>query len=183
MRAASYEELLKRNAELERENAELKRENAELKAENTMLCERLKDLELKVANLLNQSSRTSHQAPSKDQKRYPKLRGESKRKQGGQKGHKGHTLELVNDPDEVLYCRVEQEQCSCGYALKDVRGVPGERAQVFDLPQVRLDSKLPSTFGKSRCAQSVGGCIGGTTHRESRVARVMERGTRGYRVT
>jgi transposase len=132
MLSASHEELLKRNAELERENAELRAENATLR-------EQFKELERKLARLLNQSSRTTHQAPSTDKKRYPKLRGKSKRKQGGQKGHKGHTLELVKDPDKVVHCPVERDQCSCGHALTDVRGVPGEHAQVHDLPKVRLE--------------------------------------------
>jgi transposase len=132
MSVASYEELLERNAELERENAELR-------AEVVLLRERLTDLEQKLAILLSQSSRTSHQPPSQDKKRYPKLRGKSKRKPGGQKGHKGHSLELLDKPDEVVHCQVEREQCGCGHFLADVAGVAGERAQVFELPQVRLE--------------------------------------------
>jgi len=84
-------------------------------------------------------SRTSHQPPSQDQRRYPKLRNKSERKRGGQRGHKGHTLEFVSDPDKVVNCRLETEHCSCGHPLIDLDGVPGERAQVFELPRLRLE--------------------------------------------
>jgi predicted nuclease with TOPRIM domain len=134
MSVASYEELLEQNVELRRKNAELERENAELRAEVALLRGRLTDLEQKLAILLSQSSRTSHQPPSSDKKRYPKLRGKSKRKPGGQKGHKGHSLELLEKPDEVVLCEVERELCSCGHFLAEVAGVAGERAQVFELP-------------------------------------------------
>lgn len=77
--------------------------------------------------------------PSQDQKRYPKLRDKSECKRGGQRGHKGQTLEFVNDSDKVVNCRLETEHCSCGHPLTDLAGVPGERAQVFELPRLRLE--------------------------------------------
>ena len=39
----------------------------------------------------------------------------------------------------VVHCQVETEVCPCGHQLTNVTGVPGERAQVHDLPKVRLE--------------------------------------------
>ncbi len=120
----------------------MEQENTLLKAEVAALQERLTEVERRLAKLLTQDpklqseelvqgrtlrvrSRTSHQPPSQDQKRYPKLRDKSERKQGGQRGHKGQTLEFVNDPDKVVNCRLETEHCSCGHPLTDLDGVPG----------------------------------------------------------
>jgi len=61
--------------------------------------ERLRSLE----SVLNQNSRNSSKPPSTDfiqGKPNPKsLRKKSDKKPGGQDGHPGTTLEMVNDPD------------------------------------------------------------------------------------
>jgi len=64
------------------------------------LTERLTALESR----LNQNSRNSSRPPSTDffikEKPNPKsLRKKSKKKAGGQEGHPGTTLDMVNDPD------------------------------------------------------------------------------------
>ena len=61
------------------------------------------------------------------------LREKSGKPSGGQIGHKGHTLEMANEPDSV----VEHQPyfCTrCGNELSDVEGEVVEIRQVFDIP-------------------------------------------------
>jgi transposase len=109
-------ELRARVAALEAENAELKRR-------------------------LGMNSTNSSKPPSSDSpfaKPAPKsLRRKSGRKPGGQPGHPGATLALVEDPDERR--RHEPGPCTvCGASLTDAPEVGMERRQVFDLPPIMV---------------------------------------------
>ncbi len=102
---------------------ELRAENAELKRQ------------------LGQDSRNSSKPPSSDSpfaKPAPKsLRRKSGRKPGGQPGHLGSTLALVDKPDERL--RYEPGPCTgCGADLAEAPEVGMERRQVFDLPPMTV---------------------------------------------
>jgi transposase len=127
---ADIAELRAENAELRAENAELRAENAELRAENAELRRRL-----------GMDSTNSSKPPSSDSpftKPAPKsLRGKTGRKPGGQPGHRGQTLELVTDPDEVIVH--EPAACSgCGGGLAGAAAAGVTRRQVFDLPPVKV---------------------------------------------
>lgn len=106
--------------------------------------ERIEQLESEVAELRRQlglNSRNSSKPPSSDSpfvKPAPRsLRRRSGRKPGGQPGHPGSTLALVNDPDELL--RHEPGPCSgCGADLSGAPEVGVQRRQVFDLPPIRV---------------------------------------------
>jgi transposase len=123
----------------------------DLAVENTELRAMVSDLRLvvevlrgEVAELkrrLGQDSRNSSKPPSSDSpftKPAPKsLRGTSGRKPGGQPGHPGSTLALVEDPNERK--RHEPGPCSgCGASLADAPEVGLERRQVFDLPPMTV---------------------------------------------
>lgn len=87
---------------------------------------------------LNQNSQNSHRPPSSDgQKKKPALPKKKKGKRGGQLGHQGKTLEMVDAADYVESS--EPEQCKCGYDLSGVRKYIKERRQVFDLPPAQLE--------------------------------------------
>jgi transposase len=127
--AAQIDLLSARVAALEAENAALRAENAALKAENQALRARLAT-----------NSRNSGKPPSSDGpgvKPHPKSqRSPSGRKPGGQPGHVGHTLGLVEQPDDVQvhspsHCR------GCGRNLEQVPVARRERRQVVDLPPVK----------------------------------------------
>lgn len=110
--------------------AGLQAEIAELRAENAELKRRL-----------GQNSQNSSKPPSSDSpfaKPVPKsLRRKSGRKPGGQPGHRGSTLALVDDPDERK--RHEPGPCTgCGADLADAPEVGVERRQVFDLPPITV---------------------------------------------
>jgi hypothetical protein len=101
-------------------------------------------LQAEVADLkrqLGQNSRNSSKPPSSDSpfvKPAPKsLRGKSGKKPGGQPGHPGSTLALVDDPNERL--RHEPGPCTgCGADLANAPEVGVERRQVFDLPPMTV---------------------------------------------
>lgn len=133
---ASHEELvvlvrqlIDRVTFLEARVKELEAENVALRTENQALRARL-----------GTNSRNSSKPPSSDGpgvKPHPKSqRKASGRKTGGQPGHVGHSLRLVEDPDDVKvhtpsHCR------ACGQNLEEVPVVRRERRQVVDIPPVK----------------------------------------------
>jgi transposase len=123
---------------LREENRTLKALVAELlplKEQVAQANARIKDLE----DRLGKDSRTSSKPPSSDGlARLPRsARRPSGKRPGGQAGHLGHTLKIVEQPDEVVRHRPKVcRQCSA-----DLSAVPGsvtERRQVLDVPEIRL---------------------------------------------
>jgi transposase len=118
----------------------------------------------RVRALEGQQAKDSHNSslpPSSDRfVRPPKsLRKKSGKKPGGQKGHRGHHLQQVQIPDEVLIHAVER----CEHCQQDLREQPGEvpeRRQVMDLPTKRLwvtehwveEKQCPACFHLTRAA-------------------------------
>ena len=106
--------------------------------------EQIEQLKVEVADLrrqLDQNSQNSSKPPSSDSpfaKPAPRsLRGKSARKPGGQPGHPGSTLALVDNPNKRQ--RHEPGPCTgCGANLADAPEVGMERRQVFDLPPVTV---------------------------------------------
>ena len=88
---------------------------------------------------LAKDSRTSSKPPSSDGlARLPRsARRPSGMRPGGQAGHPGYTLSLVEQPDEVVHHRPKV----CSQCREDLSAVPGsvaERRQVLDVPEIRL---------------------------------------------
>jgi transposase len=108
----------------------LRAEIADVRAENAELKQRL-----------GQNSRNSSRPPSSDspfaKPVLKSLRRKSGRRPGGQSGHPGSTLALVDDPNERK--RHEPGPCrGCGADLTDAQEVGMERRQVFDLPPMTV---------------------------------------------
>lgn len=101
------------------------------------LAERIQDLEDQLAK----NSRNSGKPPSSDglSKPAPKsLRKRRRKKSGGQAGHIGYTLRLVEKPDHVDFHPVEN--CHyCRRSLKRVKAICYEKRQVFDVPRVQIE--------------------------------------------
>ena len=88
---------------------------------------------------LGQNSQNSSQPPSSNVFVKPKSqRKKSGRARGGQKGHPGRTLKMIDTPDKVVVHAVEACR-SCGASLEDVRASKYERRQVFDIPPVKVE--------------------------------------------
>jgi transposase len=95
-------------------------------------------LEAKVASLearLNRTSKNSDKPPSSDGlKKQPRQRSKSKRKPGGQKGHRGTTLKFSDQPDHII--PYEPACCqACGGSLDRVEGAVVSRCQEVELPE------------------------------------------------
>lgn len=97
--------------------------------------QRLGDVEAKI----EKTSRNSSQPPSSDGLRKeaaePRRRGE--KTTGGQPGHPGHTLRMVEQAD-VIVDLLPHGICACGLALADQVAVLKERRQQFDLPEPQI---------------------------------------------
>ena len=96
----------------------------------------------KLEDQLAKNSRNSGKPPSSDRydhepPRPKSLRKRSRRKSGGQPGHPGETLKLVEKPDLVKVHRVQECQ-HCGQSLKRRKAVGHEKRQVYDLPKVEI---------------------------------------------
>ncbi len=128
--AAQVEALSSRVMALEADNAALRLENAALQADNAALRARL-----------GTNSRNSSKPPSSDGpgvKPHPKSqRTKSGRKPGGQPGHVGHSLRLVDEPDEVVVHSPVKCQ-ACGQSLGQVPAARRERRQVVDIPPIKV---------------------------------------------
>lgn len=90
---------------------------------------------------LAKNSRNSGKPPSSDglkKARVQNLRQKSGRRPGGQKGHQGHTLKLVEKPEHTQVHRVTV--CSnCASDLQAVEPCGHERRQVFDIPPIQVE--------------------------------------------
>ena len=134
-RSLSYQELLAENVALRQRVVELETALAEVKEQNTALVARLKALE----DRLSKDSRTSSKPPSSDGfgKKTKSLRGKSGKTSGGQPGHKGESLKMVSDPDELVLHQVTH-CCECGTGLADSWLIELAKRQVVDLPPLQL---------------------------------------------
>jgi len=90
---------------------------------------------------LNQNSQNSNRPPSSDGPKKPKRKAaftrRFKKQKGGQKGHEGKTLEMVDTADD--YQNHYPLHCCCGTDLSEVSKYVKERRQVFDIPPPTLE--------------------------------------------
>ena len=108
------------------------------------LTARLDASERRGRQLEEQVAKDSHNSskpPSSDGLSKPKpksLRPPSERPTGGQPGHPGHTLRMIEKPDRTV--RHAVERCAgCGRSLAEQAPDRIERRQVFDLPEPKLE--------------------------------------------
>ena len=105
-------------------------ENFELKKYCASLEARIAELERQI----NQNSKNSSKPPSTDGfKRVTKKRKKGENPPGGQKGHKGHTLEFTSNPDFVEVHKASICE-GCGASLAGVKPISVEKRQVSDVP-------------------------------------------------
>jgi transposase len=97
---------------------------------------------------LNQNSRNSHRPPSSEGfKKQPAI-PRQKHKKGGQPGHRGNTLKMVNTPDVII--ELKPDVCrSCQHKLDDKRTdyTIVSRRQTLDIPPMILQSTEYQRYG------------------------------------
>jgi len=91
---------------------------------------------------LAKNSKNSGKPPSTDGLKKPprtsSLRKKSGKKNGGQEGHQGHTLKMVENPEYTKLHPVTE--CShCHISLEEVAVDKHEKRQVFDIPPVQIE--------------------------------------------
>ncbi|MGL6025263.1 MAG: IS66 family transposase, partial [Cetobacterium sp.] len=117
---------------------ELEKENYELKLIIQLLRKEIEELKAK----LNMNSSNSSFPPSSDKfKKKDKnrsLRKKSEKKSGGQLGHKGSTLQKVQDPDFVV--ELPNDTCSnCSHDLTKIEANTIKSRQIFDIPEIKIN--------------------------------------------
>lgn len=112
-----------------------------IKASFNMFHDHINKLNLRIQELerqLNQNSQNSSKPPSSDGFRKPTNLRQSNGKRGAPKGHSGHTLRMIDCPDDIVVHTLDR--CwSCAASLGDVPPYDYIRRQVFDLPLPRLN--------------------------------------------
>jgi transposase len=115
---------------------------AQLEAEVANLKEHLARALARIHELEGREAKNSHNSskpPSSDGSGYKRLsqRKPSEKPSGGQPGHRGHHLGLVESPDEIIRHRPSHCQ-HCQQPLAGIEGDVAERRQVQELPAIRL---------------------------------------------
>lgn len=90
---------------------------------------------------LKQNSQNSHKPPSSDgyKRNTQTTRPKSDRPSGGQQGHQGTTLKMVDIPDHTITHRVTACR-GCGGSLRHIDSTSYQRRQVFDIPDPRVEA-------------------------------------------
>ena len=127
---------------LEEDKVRLEEEIAEYKSNVAVLEQRISDLDRSSKlNSHNSSKPPSSDGLSKEtvdkkkkEKRTKSSRKKSDRKSGGQAGHKGTTLNQVENPDQIVDHTPDQcQECSATLSKSDIVGFSSR--QVFDIPK------------------------------------------------
>ena len=126
-----------------------------------MLLKRVVELENELEKYKHpKNSSNSSIPPSKDENRLKRksLREKTGCKPGGQKGHEGNTLKMVENPD-VIQKHIPKY---CNYCGKDISNLPYEfvgKRQVIDIPEIKLHVtehqlyKKVCTCGHETCSE------------------------------
>lgn len=139
---------MKRLSALERENTQIKEENAALRLKVSKLEEKISILKQR------KNSRNSSIPPSQDPNRTNRntsLRSKGEKRNGGQTGHEGKTLEFSTRPDKVV--DLKPDIChNCGMGLDLNELIRGETRQVVDIPpSYTITTEYRAYEGSCRC--------------------------------
>ncbi len=126
---------------LKKENEKLKNRVTDLEKENKLLKGKLA-LNSKNSSMPPSSDfgRNKDKDKDKDKKKNktPNLRKPSDKPSGGQKGHKGSTLNQKEDP-EFTEKHPAPSECSCGCNLESVAVSKEIKRQVFEIPEPKIE--------------------------------------------
>lgn len=135
---AKVDGLAKEVGHLKKENQELKQRVQFLEHKNQQLTQENQGLKRALEqSKTKKNSDNSHLPPSQDRARKNKsLRQKTNKKQGGQLGHEGQTLEMVETPDEVK--RYQPDFCErCGQTLEQQPALLLGSRQTIEIPPIK----------------------------------------------
>lgn len=147
-----YDQLQANYERVQQENVLLKNALAQAREQGTQAQEQVVKLQEDVIHVLERVNRLEGQAakdshnsskpPSSNGFKDPvrktqSLREKSGKKSGGQPGHQGRTLMMVQTPDQMIPLTATQCQ-HCQHDLSQASLSRQERVQVFDLPTLHL---------------------------------------------
>lgn len=134
----AFERLHQAHSQVLQDNEQLRQENGQLRAVVGELVERIKQFEAKAAKDSHHSSKPPSSNGFKEPVRKTQsLRGKSGKKSGGQPGHPGKTLLMVETPDQTIV--LSPSQCQrCQQDLAEAPTQRLERFQVMDIPRLAL---------------------------------------------
>jgi transposase len=118
------------------------------------LTKTVKTLQDEVAQLKNpKNSNNSSLPPSHDlfQNKNQSLREKSNRKSGGQKGHKGKTLQMSSNPDSVVVHKPQPQCPQCGKNHNNDQLKLKSRRQVVDIPVIKANITEHQVFEAQCC--------------------------------
>ena len=116
------------------------------------LLNEIQELKERLSKFENKkNSNNSSVPPSQDPNRIRKtksLRQKSGKKPGGQKGHEGSTLKMVEIPDEIV--KLSPEFCNrCGSSLSNTPSEYLYKRQVADIPEIQVKYTEYQTYKKT----------------------------------
>lgn len=121
-------------------------ENKKLKEENAKLNIKIQNDELKN----KKDSHNSHMPPASDKKKYP-AKKKSKKKTGGQKGHKGSNLKRNENPDEIKKYLLKGKCKSCSLNLSTITKKSYIKKQEVDVKFTVFTTDHVIECGKCNC--------------------------------
>ena len=100
---------------------------------------RITALEIRLGlNSNNSSKPPSTNSPFTPNTKKDSTANNPKRKSGGQKGHEGKNLKMVEHPDKIIISSIEV--CSnCGVSLEGATSYLSASRQVFDIPALKME--------------------------------------------
>src|SRR5437868_4923260 len=158
------EELQAENARLREESAQVSAEKKQLAAENHQLREQVSELSRRLHELegrVAKDSRTSHKPPSSDgyARKTRSLRQKSGKKPGGQEGHAGSTLRLVETADEIIVLRPEECGCELSPATLQACVAEGADRLVETEEQIKQALQAAPVMGTDETGMRVQGVL------------------------
>jgi transposase len=124
-----------------------------LRRENAALVARVAELERRLGlNSSNSSKPPSSDGLSKKPPRTRSLRERSKKPVGGQPGHPGKTLCVVDNPDHTID-HLPANGANCAEPLSQAPGGDYDKQQVFDLPEPQPLAVTEHRAHRCRCAK------------------------------
>jgi transposase len=93
-------------------------------------------------SILAKNSQNSSKPPSSDglkkNRSVKSQRKKSNNKVGGQKGHKGSTLNMSDAPDNIIKLQINKCSC-CGKSLKNIKASNHDKRQEFEIPKISVN--------------------------------------------